>query len=106
MTRGTVTNKQTGLEITGEARPDTATSSWIDFQIDGTHSPNAFHKTEWDFTPEPEPIKDGVYTYRTAHPEDKIIRKYRNGQWRDADGYALANQNVDVSELVRLVPEA
>lgn len=107
MTRGTITNKQTGLEITGACEREWG--SQIDFRIEGTRAFNIFSTDEWDFTPDPEPIKEGVYAPRREDPEQLAhlsIRKYRGGKWRDADGYALANQNVDVSRLVRLVPEA
>lgn len=104
MTRGTITNKQTGLEITGTMSGEK--SGALAFNVEGTTGPVYLHAHEWDFTPEPEPIKDGVYAYTTARPEEVTIRKYRAGKWRDADGYELNDQKVDVSRLVRLVPEA
>jgi hypothetical protein len=103
MTRGTITNKQTGLEISGEQnQPDDVR---MEFIIDGTTLTLEFLVSEWDFTPEPEPIKPGVYIYAELPPERAIIRKYYSGEWRDADGYTLISQDVNVSELVRLVPE-
>lgn len=105
MTRGTITNKQTGLEIAGTLRSRIEAPTFIDFQIDGASSVNYFRGADWDFTPEPESIKGGVYTYKTGRPEDLVILKYSDGGWCDADGYRLPNQNVVVSDMVRLVPE-
>lgn len=106
MTRGTITNKQTGLEITGDITGYHPGDYAFHISIDGASTWNTMEAADWDYTPEPEPIKDGVYVPRNSNPGGGVIYKYRGGQWRDAHGYELNDQMVDVSGLVRLVPEA
>lgn len=103
MTRGTITNKKTGLKIRGDLTY--RIGQVINFSIDGTSMLNTMDGSDWNFTPDPEPIKDGIYVRRNSNLAYCGIRKFREGYWRDAEGFTLSDQNVDVTEWVRLVPE-
>lgn len=104
MTHGTITNKKTGQTLTGDIRAIDDDAFLI--VIDGTTTVNTMHSKDWDIALDAPPIKPGIYVPRSNFPENSVIRKYRHGAWRDADGYELADQNVDIARLVRLVPES
>lgn len=103
MTRGTIKNKETGLEILGDVTDYDDYAFLI--KIDGTSSRNTMSSKNWDFTPEAEPIKEGIYVSQGVTASCARIYKYREGTWRDAEGFDLPNQDVDASRMVRLVPK-
>lgn len=58
---GTITNLRTGAQLHGAISAAAHSPERFRFAIDGATGTNTFHRNDWTFTPDPEPVKDGYY---------------------------------------------
>lgn len=89
MSKGTITNKKTGVKIEGTRTYDGRAFGTFDFRIDGTASPNTFVYDEWDFTEEvvPLPTRGAIVISQRYLPIINI-----NGIWYQAQIGAVLHE--------------
>lgn len=114
MTRGTIVNKVTGLEVRGDLESKyPARGNWFDFKIDGTSVSNSFEARNWDFIEDlPDlPTEYGLYQKADSQApvEHEVTYRHVEGGWMNAldnrELTLLELRNLRTIPLVRLVRE-
>lgn len=107
MTRGTIVNKVTGLEIHGNLESKyPARGGWFDFKIEGTSVSNSFENDDWDFNEDlPDlPTKYGLYQKADSQApvEHEVTYRHAEAGWMNA----LDNRELTLLELriLRTIP--